>query len=477
MDGLFQFFGALWQGWLSQSTINQFVIAATLLMPGLGWIWTALRVRDNTGRIRNLERENAALAKERDLARKEAETECAHADLFIPERWLEAAERETAQGNHESAILALQTGFENAAPDLARVAKKLGEHRVSIMAERNAASALDDATRFTRLSLLLDPTDAEASKLIEEISFARAEAGEAVPEEDLVRTALPTDPQEAAELIQTIYKCGKVLFDRGSYLLAWRMFARGVLVADRAQLSESPDSLAVRLLEAMAQSRSGRKAGVLKRVRALLPIFARVLGEEHSNMLVARSVEVELMSKEGDPKAALEKVRALIPVHERVQGNEHSDVLFSRYLEAELMAALEDTAGALEKVRLLLPVYDRVRGANHRLTMQPRYLEAQLMLESGDYTGALEKLRVLLPVRERVQGKDHPDVLATRYLKAKALAELGDAEAALVEWRTILPMQEARLLGAHPNVNSTREMIAKYSGGAEEALTAPDEAD
>lgn len=299
MEEFIGFFSSLWRDWLGQSPANRVAIAVTLLLPIAGWIWSMLRVGSKSQRIDRLEKENASLTQERNAALKSAEQERRFAGQWMPERWLEAAARERRDGNEEKAVEALRIGIANVAPGLASAARELAGHYLSLMAERDPAAALEEAARHARLAVLLEPTDRDVARLMEEIAHARADLGEAVPDEDLAHVPLPSDPDEAGRLIGAILERENHLLTAGKYTLAWRLLSRGVLVARRAGLFDSDVGFVVRQSEARAQSFAGDAAGALEKVRGLLPIQEYVQGAEHPDVLETRFLEARLLWERG----------------------------------------------------------------------------------------------------------------------------------------------------------------------------------
>ena len=72
------------------------------------------------------------------------------------------------------------------------------------------------------------------------------------------------------------------------------------------------------------------RAGARDLLAELLPIYERVQGVEHPEILATRHNLARWIGAAGDPAGACDLFAELLPIRERVQGVEHPDTLDTR---------------------------------------------------------------------------------------------------------------------------------------------------
>jgi len=308
------------------------------------------------------------------------------------------------------------------------------------------------------------------------VSLGGAE-GDALSVHALVRyTLLHGDPaQEDATLLRQQLREGALLalVDLLPGITDIRNHASLKLEVDHARhLAPEPRTQAEARLCARVARFAGERGNyreALTIARKALPIFARVLGADHSETLGSRGNIALWTGQAGEAREALRLFRELLPDHMRVLGTDHPDTLTTR---GNIAIWTGQAGEALRLSRELLPDRTRVLGADHPETLRTRNNIAYWTGLTGEAREALRLFRELLPDRMRVLGADHPETLINRNNIAYWTGQAGEACEALRLFRELLPDQ-MRVLGVdHPETLRTRNNIAYWTGLTGEAREA-----
>ena len=458
---MFEIFPKLWEIISEAKPIEKIALLLGLIpIVGtiLGLVYARFSTRSARQQLTNANERIKILEQNRDDAIRAQKAAEAERNALSPDHWLRVADKEQAQGNEEKAMAGLAQGFAGVRAGMAHTALALAGDHLGQVIGPDRAFHLAEGERFARIATLLDPDDRDAAALAEEAAMERIDDGEDVDIPELRASYLPSNPNEAKQLIDTLCDYADRKLTEGHYQLGHRLARRAVLVSRRAGLYDQDAGCRARFWVAQMLDVKGDWRAATDIIAALLPISERVLGAEHREVLTTRALEASILNALGEHEAAREKVIALLPILERVLGAEHSDVLSTHYLQAQILDGLGEHEAAREKIIALLPIHERVKGAKHTDVLATRHLEAHILNNLGEREAAREKIIALLPIHERVLGAEHPEVLATHYLEAKILNNLGEREAALAKVIALLPIYEQVQGAEHPDVLATREL-------------------
>ena len=455
---MFELFPKLWSIVYEAAPIDQVSVAIALLLSLLPWLWGLFKTRSARQQLTNANERIKILEQNRDDAIRAQKAAEAERNALSPDHWLRVADKEQVQGNEEKAMAVLAEGFAGVRTGMAHTALALAGDHLGQVIGPDRAFHLAEGERFARIATLLDPDDRDAAALAEEAAMERIDDGEDTNIPELRASYLPSDPNEATQLIDELCRNANRKLTAGHYHHGHQLVRRALLVSQRAGLYDQEAGCVARFWVAQMLLFKGDPRVAADIITALLPVQENLLGAEHIGVLVTRSLEVAILENLGECQAALEKVKALLPVQEHALGAEHPQVFSTRYAEASILRKLGKCQAAYDKVRALLPIRERVLGAGHPEVLKTRSLEAAILVSIGKYQVAFEKVAALLPVEERVWGAEHPAAFDTRYLEASILEGLGEYQVALEKVTALLPIEE-RVLGAeHLFVLKTRAL-------------------
>ncbi|TDW93436.1 exopolysaccharide biosynthesis polyprenyl glycosylphosphotransferase [Kribbella pratensis] len=172
--------------------------------------------------------------------------------------------------------------------------------------------------------------------------------------------------------------------------------ARTIESAIAALDSKSAVLLSARAKVAELLGQGGEIQAALDQFTVLVPIFGRVLGEEHPETLTCRANLADYVGRAGEPGDARDRFAVLVPTFGRVLGEEHPETLTCRANLAYFTAQMGESDAASDLYRQLLPIQERILGEDHPATMRTVARLATLLAPEGEQTKSQE-----IPARER----------------------------------------------------------------------------
>jgi Domain of unknown function (DUF4062)/Tetratricopeptide repeat len=346
---------------------------------------------------------------------------------------------------------------------------------------------VDDAVAALRRYSLISPViDGKVSvhRLVQAITLdqmtPRLAASWQQTTASLIRSALPTDPQQPSnwwafkELLphaevalpvsdSAVTNIANYLGYEGQYLLACSLDRKIIQARERILGAEHPDTLKARAWLATWTGEAGDPATARDMAAALLPVQARVLGAEHPDTLATRASLARWTGTAKDPVAARDQFAELLQVQTRILGAEHPDTLTTRASLATWTGQAGDAATARDQYAELLPIRARVLGAEHPVTLATRANVAYWTGVAGKAAAARDQFAALIPIRERVLGPEHPDTLTSRGNLARWTGMAGNAAAARDQFAALIPIRERVLGPEHPDTQAARASLAHWS--------------
>lgn len=412
---MIEFLGLIVRQFGELRAIEQVAFVVGLLsllgLPVLSWLTTLFRLRDSRKHIAGLEAVNASLTIERDRARREAAAERARAGLWMPEGWIGEANSERDQGNEEKAIGVLDAGFERLRQGFAQVCLELAGHHLSLTVGPDPQDHLAEGTRLTNAAKLLDPENADAALLWEEIALDRAEELDAVP-----LAFLPSSQDEGLSAIQALNAAGLHHLRRGRYGTAQKIYRRARLISERANLVRSVPGMNASLGEISALDDRGahREASTL-----LDRFLERHHGSSHSFLLIARQSEASIRFRLGDFPAALETAREAAANIRNAPGWSPDAWLPLKTLEMDILAATGDPQNAYEGIVRVREAAGQIYLKADESTYHSNYyvirsVEARILLALGKYPEAKAILNQVVSKQIEQHGEEENHVLESQ---------------------------------------------------------------
>src|SRR5260370_15163008 len=288
-------------------------------------------------------------------------------------------------------------------------------------AERLALAAADEAQRSSPAN------NAEAIKAFELAGWAdekRIEYAEALTR---LRDAenLTDRSRDPLEWARVQFAIAFVLYDKGQYSDAERMFRVVLQERERVLGSEHPDTLETRNDLEVALYYGGKYAEAEAEARTLLAIRGKVLGPEHPDMLRTRNNLADDLFSEGRYAEAETEFRDVVKLKEKVFGPENPNTLRSRSNLASVLGVQGKYAEAEAEFRALIALGEKVFGPENPFTLSTRSNLAAALNKAGKYAEAEAEGRKVLKLDEKVLGPEHPDSLDTRSNLAEPLLHQG----------------------------------------------------
>ncbi len=234
-----------------------------------------------------------------------------------------------------------------------------------------------------------------------------------------------------------------------------------LVIAERMQGPEHPDTLNNRNQVAIALAKDGSFAEAEKEFRTVLAVRLRTLGPEHRDTLVSRSQVANTLTDQGRAAEAEREHRDVLAIRLRVLGAEHHDTLVGRGDLIRSLGRQQKHAEAETEIRTLLEAQQRVLGSEHPDTINTQYNLADSLRAQHKYPEAERVFRAILAICEHTLGPDHPGTLAMRNDVAGALADQHRHADAEKELRTVLTSRERTLGPEHPDTLFARGNIAR----------------
>jgi tetratricopeptide (TPR) repeat protein len=404
-----------------------------------------------------LRKDATVSAAERDEAERRAAAERAAAAMWMPNRWIEQAQRERAAGNEELAIRVLDEGFERVRRGMARTGLALAGHHLSLIVGSNPLVHLEEGERLARVSALLDPEDADAAFLVEDAELART-SGELEGVSSLSASFIPGDPEEAGALVKAINSKTADYADAGHYRLALRLFRRSLLLIRRGGMMEGVVGHQVQRKVAECLMFCGRYQEARENIELLLARLADMLPAHDEEIFFSKVVLSDVTAELGDPHQALAILTDAISAFASVAGEDDRHVLVARAQQASFLISAGQPQQALDASERLLPRLVQLYGPRHSNVFATQLHVALALAQLERNQEALENLASLLPRQIESMGEDHPSVLVARKQEAEILFELGQLEQALLRVDAVIADME-RIHGAeHPHVAKTQEL-------------------
>ncbi len=312
-------------------------------------------------------------------------------------------------------------------------------------AERLALAAADEAQRSSPAN------NAEAIKAFELAGWAaekRIEYAEALTR---LRDAekLTDRSRDPLEWARVQFAVAFVLYDKGQYSDAERMFRVVLQERERVLGSEHPDTLETRNDLEAALYYEGKYAEAEAEARTLLAIRGKVLNLADDLFAEGRYAEAET------------EFRTVVKLKEKVFGPENPNTLRSRNNLASVLGVQGQYAEAEAEFRALVTLAEKVFGPENPFTLSTRSNLAEALNKAGKYAEAEAEGRKVLKLDERVLGPEHPDSLDTRSNLAEALLHQGKYTEAEAEDHQVVKLEEKVLGPEHPNTLDTRNHLAE----------------
>lgn len=436
-----------------------FVLSVAGLSTLVGALIARVRLRNTRAQIDNMRKDAVALAAERDRAESQLAAERAHAESWIPDRWIEQAQKERRQGNEDLAIGVLEDGFERIRPGLARTSLALAGHHLSLIVGADPFGKFRQAEQLAQLAYLLDPQDPDAAFLLEDIELIRAE-GELENMPILDSAFIPTDFSVIMEVVAALSQSAGRYFGKGAFRIALRLYRRALLILRRGGLQRERASQQVHYKVAQCLLLCGLYQEALQEITTLLAQSAEARALDDSELLDAHILHANVVHHLREHQKAVEIAQAAIATLGPRLGMETPSVLVARAQAASFLSLVERPQEALDILEELLPAVIRVFGNDHINAHALQYHQAFALGHVEKNQEALEKVTDLLQRQVHILGEEHPNVLLSRKLRAELLFSLGEDQRALNEIDGLLPAIE-RVQGAeHPNISNALEIRA-----------------
>lgn len=196
---------------------------------------------------------------------------------------------------------------------------------------------------------------------------------------------------------------------------------------------------------------------------------AKVLWEEHRDMLPSLCNLVLVLYLQGSYKAAEEMCRWVLEGQENVLGKDHLDTLTSVNNLALILCSQGNYKEAEQMHQQVLKAQESRLGPQHPNTLSSASNLALVLERQGKYKAAKEMIRRVLDARERELGPEHPSTLTSISNLAWVLESQGRYKAAEKMNRRALGASEKVLGPEHPetltivsNLASVLESQGKY---------------
>ena len=237
-------------------------------------------------------------------------------------------------------------------------------------------------------------------------------------------------------------------------------------IAARVLGDEHPDVLDNRADMASFTGGAGDEAGARDQYCALIPICERVLGADNEVTLLYRSNLAWFTGHAGDATAARDQCAALLPLAVVALGDENGVVLSIRNKLALFTGAAGDAKTARDQYLALLPSMRRTLGPTDIITLQAEEQLANWVGNAGDLAAARNQLTDLLSVLRQVLGPEHPDTLSTRSYLAHWTGRAGNPATARDQLAVLLPILQRVLGPEHHKTLNSRAHFADWTGWA-----------
>ena len=463
---MFEFVGQVIRDFWAASALEKagFLLSLAGLSTFVGAIFSLFRLRDSRALIDQLRKDAVILATERDTAEKRADSEKARAELYIPDRWIAAADREISQGNDIMAANVLREGFERVREGICHACIALAGHSLSSIVESNSDTNLNEAERFARLASILDPTDEDAVFLVEDVELIRAD-GSWADMPMLPASYRPSQQDEAVAVIEAIQLRGHGYVDRGRYRIARRFFQRALLIAKRADLAGGKIGIYLRYKIADCLVHLGKHEEALEEVIRLIRAAKTNMDRGDPWALALETLRANILFVQQKYQEAYDSVESAISRFAPLLGKSHEMIMNARGLQVALLPHISKPESALTAIRRLLPLFSKELGPHNQNTIALLYQEGYCLVKLGKSREALDKINRALPLQEQALGVEHPSLLQMRKLQAECMYYLDDVDGALRKLAALIPVMERVYGGPHPHLDIAKGLQARIFAG------------
>ncbi|HEV8562921.1 MAG TPA: FxSxx-COOH system tetratricopeptide repeat protein [Actinophytocola sp.] len=241
-------------------------------------------------------------------------------------------------------------------------------------------------------------------------------------------------------------------YDIDKEIVRWRTAIRG---------AQDPRTLFARSNLARDLFGLGRYADARNEVRAVLPAYRTVVGENHHGVLLAVRTEVMALRKLGDAWDAAQLAEQNREDLNTWFGARHEHTLAAGISLVNARLAVRDLGTAAVEAPKLFGGCAELFGEEHPMTLAVAVNWASVLRALGDVHGAQRQDKEAAGKLRRVLGEEHPYTLCAEHNLAVDLAMLGQNDEATVEFRSVLG-RSMRVRGdSHPD---TLACAANVSG-------------
>jgi tetratricopeptide (TPR) repeat protein len=204
----------------------------------------------------------------------------------------------------------------------------------------------------------------------------------------------------------------------------------------------------------------GKLGDAEEKVRELIDLQSRVVGERHPDYAGGLCLLAELLIAQGELHDAEVLVQQAVEVRRKALGERHPDFATAIDMHSRLLLQWEDLDGSEPLIRKALEVRREALGVEHPDYADSLGLLAELLRKRGDLDTAEALLREAVEVRGKASGEDHPDSADGLAQLAEVLMQRGDLDEAEALLRRAAEVYKARLGETHPHHVATLTSLA-----------------
>lgn len=432
------------------------------------------------------------------------------------------AENDRRSDNNTLAANHLISFFDKLTPALSRIARELAEHHIQ-QSIPEPMHHLEEALRWIRISLALDPSDEDSNALRSEIDTLRHEfqtegiknaalpgsslqaifgldyawspessiyflrdVALALRRKGLARAALSLLKRAARvaetrlperDLLRATTCCWEAVCLRstGQIIQSWPKFDKNWKIIRQLYAENDRNFMVLEFERTQFLLALGKFETALTDLQSLTKRWKHNIGEDDPNTFIFIRNTAQILNYLDRRAESLATIDEIIELQIRSPHQDNPELLSAHLLRSEILLSLDRYDEALCIIDDILPVMRKSKGEYHKDTLLTNLNRARIMQILGNNHEALLLFEAIIPDMRRIVGRIHTFTLSALHDRASALECLGRNSEALVAVDELLPVARKALGDNHPSVLTSMRMRASILRSLDrnhEAITA-----